>query len=168
MKPHLIQLGEFGRAVGLKGELRLKSLTDDPSAIASYGPLQTEDGRRFTITDGRFLGDNMLAVKLAEVTTREAAEALNRMKLYVDRAALPEPEEEEFYHADLIGLAAFDEAGAAIGTVRSVFNHGAGDFLEIRQADGRLLTLPFTKAAVPMVDIKAKRVVIKLLPKGPE
>jgi 16S rRNA processing protein RimM len=154
----LVLLGEFGRAVGLKGEIRLKSLTGDPVAIADYGPLQSEDGRRFTIMDGRFVGENMIVAKVAEIKTREAAEALNRVKLYIDRAALPEPDEEEFYYTDLIGLEVEDETGALIGKVKSLFNHGAGDFLEITQHDGPLLTIPFTKKTVPVVDVKGGRV----------
>jgi 16S rRNA processing protein RimM len=157
---NLILLGEFGRAVGLKGEIRLKSLTADPSAIAGYGPLVAEDGRLFTILDGRFIGDNMLVVKIAEARTREAAEALNRTKLYIGRDALPEPDEDEFYHTDLIGLRAEDKAGTAIGIVTALFNHGAGDFLTIRQTDGHLLTLPFTKAQVPLVDVKGGRIMV--------
>ncbi len=131
-----VLLGEFGRAVGLRGEVRLKSLTDDPVAIADYGPLLTEAGKSYTILDGRFVGENMLVVKLAEVTTREGAEALNRQKVYVPRDALPAPEEDEFYHIDLIGLPAFDESGAEIGVVQSIFDHGSGDFLDIKQTAG--------------------------------
>jgi 16S rRNA processing protein RimM len=157
-----ILLGEFGRAVGLKGEVRLKSLTGDPVAIADYGPLTAEDGRRFTILDGRFVGDNMIVAKVAEITSREQAEAVNRLKLYIDRAALPEPDEEEFYYADLIGLRVEDPAGALIGSVKSLFNHGAGDFLEVKQEGGPVLSLPFSKAHVPVVDVKAGRVVVLL------
>jgi 16S rRNA processing protein RimM len=164
MKPHLIQLGEFGRAVGLKGEIRLKSLTGDPVAIADYGPLQSEDGRRFTILDGRFVGENMIVAKVAEIKTREAAEAVNRLKLYIDRAALPDADEEEFYYADLIGLSVEDETGKPVGKVKSLFNHGAGDFLEITQTMGPVLTIPFTKKAVPLVDVKGGRVVMAAAP----
>jgi 16S rRNA processing protein RimM len=157
----LIELGEFGRAVGLKGEVRLKSLTDDPAAIADYGPLHSPDGRRFTILDGRFVGENMLVVKLEGIATREAAEALNRIKLYVRRSALPAPEEEEFYHADLIGLPCEDETGAALGSIVSIFDHGAGDSLDIKQPGGRILTVPFTREIVPVVDIKGRRIVVR-------
>jgi 16S rRNA processing protein RimM len=162
-KGRLIQLGEFGRAVGLKGELRLKSLTEDPAAIADYGSLFAEDGRNFTITNGRFLGENMLVVQIAGVTTREDAEKLNRIKLFVAREALPPPDDEdEFYHADLIGLAVEDQNGQPQGTVQAVFNHGAGDLLEVKQPSGRVLALPFTKAQVPVIDLKAGKLVVVL------
>ena len=160
MPPILIQLGEFGRAVGLKGEIRVKALTDDPAAIGDYGPLRTEDGRTFTIEDGRFVGENMVVVKLKEVKTREAAEALNRLKLYVERSALPEPEDDEFYHADLIGLAAHNEAGEVVGSIAGLYDHGAGDHIEIKLTGGKTVTLPFTKERVPLVDMPGKRVVV--------
>jgi 16S rRNA processing protein RimM len=159
----LIQLGEFGRAVGLKGEVRLKSLTDDPAAIGDYGPLFAEDGQSFEIIGGRFLGENMLVVQLAGVSTREAAERLNRIKLFVAREALPPPEdEEEFYHADLIGFAVENEAGQPVGSVHAIFDHGAGDILEVKQTGGRILAVPFTKAQVPVVDLAGGKVVVKL------
>jgi 16S rRNA processing protein RimM len=164
----LILLGEFGRAVGLKGELRLKSLTGDPAAIGDYGPLHSEDGRSFTILDGRFVGENMVVVKVAGITTREAAEALNRIKLYIPRAALPAPDEEEFYYADLIGLDVQDQTGAVIGSIGSVYNHGSGDMLEVKQAGGRSMVVPFTKVQVPVVDVKGGKVVVHLKSDGPD
>jgi len=156
----MVLLGEFGRAVGLKGEVRLKSLTDDPLAIADYGPLFAEDGRSFVILSGRQVADNVLVVKLQDVTTREAAEALNRLKLSVPRTALPEAAEDEFYHADLIGLAVEDEAGKPIGRIVAIFDHGSGDVLEIRGESG-IISIPFTKERAPVVDLAGGRVVVR-------
>ncbi|MCV6603492.1 MAG: ribosome maturation factor RimM, partial [Cohaesibacter sp.] len=106
----------------------------------------------------------VVIAKIKGITDRNGAEALKGTELFMDRSQLPEPEDEEtFYHADLIGLDAFDEAGALLGRVTAVFDHGAGDVIDIRMAaDGRLITLPFTKAVVPVVDIAAKRIEINM------
>jgi 16S rRNA processing protein RimM len=156
----MILVGEFGRAVGLKGEIRVKSLTGDPEALVRYGPLYGADGARFTPLAHRHLGENMLAVRFREIATREEAEALNRRPLHVPRAALPQPGEEEYYLADLIGLAVEDEAGAAIGEIEAVHAEGDADILKVRLADGRLIEAPFTRARVPVVDLAGGRIVL--------
>ncbi|AWM85334.1 ribosome maturation factor RimM [Microvirga sp. 17 mud 1-3] len=163
----LVLVGEFGRAHGLKGEVRLKSFTGDPAAIAGYGPLLTAQGRSISIEKVRPVGGgapDMLIAQVKGVTSREAAEALNRVPLFVERAKLPPPEEEdEFLLADLIGLDVVDEAGAQIGTVVDVPNYGGGDLLDIRSAGtGATALLPFTKAFVPAVDIPGRRIVAAL------
>ncbi|WP_319004815.1 ribosome maturation factor RimM [Microvirga lenta] len=163
----LVLVGEFGRAHGLKGEVRLKSYTGDPLAIASYGPLTTADGRNVSLKKNARQAPggapDMLIVQVEGVTTREAAEALNRTELYLERDRLPPPEEDEFLLADLIGLPVQDEAGTVVGTIVDVPNYGGGDLLEIAPARrGATALLPFTKDFVPAVEIERKRVVVAL------
>lgn len=160
----LVLVGEFGRAQGLKGEVRLKSYTGDPQAIAGYRPLIAANGRLLTLKGVRpapGAAPDMLVAQVDGVTTREAAEALNRVQVYMERSKLPLPDEEdEFLLADLIGLTVQNEAGEAIGTVVDVPNYGGGDLLEIApMPNGPTALLPFTKAFVPHVDISAKRIV---------
>lgn len=154
-----VLVGQIGAAHGIRGEVRVKSFTDPVDAIADYGPLDAGAAGRLTIDRMRDQG-TMLVVKFREVADRTAAEKLTGTDLFVDRSALPEPEDEEtFYHADLIGLTVVDEAGATLGTIVAVPNFGAGDLLEIRPARGASYFLPFTLACVPVVDVKAGRVV---------
>ena len=154
----LVLMGEFGRAHGLKGEVRLKSHTGDPLAIASYGALQTTTGRSITLRSVRqAAGDqpDLLVAQVEGVATREAAEALNRLQLYIPREKLGEPDEEdEYLLADLIGLSAQSQAGETIGTVVGVPNYGGGDLLEIAPPRGPTILVPFTKAFVPVLDLK--------------
>lgn len=156
-------LGEFGRAHGLRGEVRLKSFTAEPAAIASYGPLLAEDGRRFVLTGVRPAGaaPDLLIARVEGVADRDAAERLNRTRLYAARAQLPAPAEDEFLAADLIGLAVADSGGAVVGKIVAVPNYGAGDLLEIAPAGGgATVLLPFTKAFVPVIDLAGGRVTI--------
>jgi 16S rRNA processing protein RimM len=152
-------VGAIGGAFGVRGEVRLKSFCAVPEDIASYGPLYAEDGRRFEV---KLTGQtaNGLSARLSGVTTKEAADALRGLALYAPREALPSLPDDEFYHADLIGLEVFDTGGTLLGRVKAVLNHGAGDILELHlpgAAGTRLL--PFTKAAVPTVDLAARRIV---------
>ena len=129
-------------------------------AIASYGPLESEDGtRRFTIETLRPAKDHFVA-RLAGIGDRNAAETLTNLKLYVSRDRLPPTEDGEFYHADLVGLAAVTPDGAPLGTVTAVHNFGAGDVIEIKPESGESLLVPFTDAAVPKIDIAAGRMVV--------
>ncbi|TVQ54310.1 MAG: 16S rRNA processing protein RimM [Rhodobacteraceae bacterium] len=145
-------------AFGVRGEARVKSFTADPLAFASYAPLETEDGaRRFDVRVTRPVPGGF-AARLSGVLTREDAEALKGARLYAPRDRLPALPDDEFYHADLIGLAVFDAGGVALGAVRAVQNFGAGDFLEIGGGPKPLL-LPFTRAVVPTVDLSAGRIV---------
>jgi 16S rRNA processing protein RimM len=155
-----ITLAQIGAPHGVRGEVRVKSFATDPMGLGAYGPLFTEDGRKFEIERLRPSKSDMLVVKFRGVDDRNAAEALNRLSLGVDRGALPAPEPDEFYYADLLGLAAFDTAGNALGHVTAVENHGAGDFLEIARENAPPLLLPFTKAAVPDIEIAAGRIVV--------
>ncbi|MGB8276746.1 MAG: ribosome maturation factor RimM [Methylovirgula sp.] len=157
-----ILVGQFGAAHGVKGELRLKSYTQDPAAIGSYGKLSDASGARsFEIEALRPLKDDLFVAKLAGVATREAAEKLTNVALFLPREALPAAQEDEFYHADLIGLTAKTEAGEEIGEIVRVLNFGGGDMLEIApKSGGETLLLPFTKAAVPIVDLAHGHVVV--------
>jgi 16S rRNA processing protein RimM len=156
-----IVVGTIAGAFGVHGEVRLKSFCADPEAIASYGPLWTVDGQRsFAVTLTRPVA-GALGARLSGVTTKEQADALRGTELCADRDRLPSLPDDEFYHADLIGLAVQDTGGAALGTLRAIHNHGAGDLLEIH-APGRRqpLLVPFTRAAVPTVDLAAGRIVV--------
>ncbi len=158
--PDLVLVGRFGRPHGIKGELRLQSFTQAPLAIAEYGPLSSGDGTRaFTLEWVRPQGE-MLVVRVKGVASREAAEALTNLELYVPRARLPLADgEDEFLAADLVGCTVADPSGAVLGTVSDVANYGAGDLLDIRCPDGRSVLLPFTKAFTPQIDLKARRIV---------
>lgn len=153
-------LGAVAGAHGVRGALRVKSFTAEPDDIAAYGPVTDEAGsREFTLRIvGKSRGD--LVIKVDGINDRDAAEALKGTRFYVARATLPETEADEFYHADLIGLRAEDEGGQTLGTVRAVHDHGAGTLIEIRSKDGVELLVPFTRAAVPVVDIAGGRVVV--------
>ncbi|EIM29276.1 ribosome maturation factor RimM [Microvirga lotononidis] len=164
VRDDLVLVGEFGRAHGLKGEVRLKSHTGDPQAIAQYRPLIASNGKTFslkTVRPAPGAAPDLLIAIVDGVTTREASEALNRVQLYVERDKLPPPDEEdEFLLADLIGLTVTSEAGDMIGTVVDVPNYGGGDLLEIAPAQkGPTALLPFTKAFVPHVDLAGRRIV---------
>src|SRR5208282_6046355 len=154
-------LGQIGAAHGVRGEVRLRSFTADPAAIANYGPLETEDGRVFEIETLRPGKDHFVAT-LSGVADRNAAQALVNVKLYVPRERLPKPEEpDEFYHADLIGLAVVDRAGQRLGTVVAIHNFGAGDLIEVRpDAGGNTELVPFDETHVPAVDVAAGRIVV--------
>jgi 16S rRNA processing protein RimM len=156
-----ICVARIGAAHGLKGEVKLKSFTADPAAVADYGPLESEDGAlRFEIEALRPAKDHLVA-RLSGVRDRDAAERLANVRLYVARARLPPPAPEEFYHADLIGLRAESRGGAVLATIVGIHDFGAGDLLELRPvgASGTVL-MPFTALTVPVVDIAGGRVVI--------
>lgn len=153
-----ICVGAIAGAFGVRGEVRLKSFTSEPNDIANYGPLTSEDGKRnFSIKLTRPVTGG-LGARLTGVETREDAEALKGVTLWASRAALPNLPDDEFYHADLIGLQVFDAGGVAIGHVRAIYDHGAGDILEITTPDG-LVLLPFTREVVPTVDLSAGRII---------
>lgn len=153
-------VGAIAGAYGVKGEVRLKSFCADPPAISGYGPLVTEDGtQRFEIALGAAV-KNGFAARLSGVATKEAADALRGVRLFAERDRLPRPEDDEFYHADLLGLTVFDTGGQPLGRIKAVLNHGAGDLLEIDlAARAGTALLPFTRATVPTVDISQGRIV---------
>ena len=154
-------VGVIAGAHGVRGLVKIKSFTADPANLTAYGPLTDASGaRRYQVAvTGRAKG--VLLARIEGVGDRDAARALRGARLYVARAALPEPEDEEYYHADLIGLAVEDRAGAPLGRVAAVQNFGAGDILEIERPDQGTLLVPFTKAAVPLVDPAGGRVVVE-------
>lgn len=156
-----ILIGVVGAPHGIRGEVRVKSFTDDPLAIASYGPLRPQDGRHaLTMTAVRALKDDMVVARFEGIVSREAAAALTGLRLTVDRAALPAAGEDEFYHADLIGLVAVAADGTALGRVGAVVNYGAGDILEIVAEAGDTLLVAFTAAFVPSIDIPGGRLTV--------
>ena len=156
-------VARIGAAHGVRGEVKLWSFTEDPEAIAGYGPLETEDGtRRFEIESLRAAKDHLVA-RLKGVDSRNAAEALRNVDLYVPRERLPAIDEDDtFYVADLVGLTAVTPEGDTLGTVTAVHNFGAGDIVEIKPAGGAPLMLSFTDANVPEVDVKAGRIVVAI------
>jgi 16S rRNA processing protein RimM len=159
----LICIGAIAGAFGVSGEVRLKSFCSEPTDIAAYGPVFAEDGsRQFHITLTRPVA-NGLGARIQGVTTKDEADALRGTSLFVPRDRLPSLPDDEFYHADLIGLSAFDTGGELLGKVTAVYNHGAGDILEISTTRHKsALLLPFTTVIVPNVDLAAGRVVVDL------
>ena len=153
-------IGAVAGAFGVRGELRVKAFTADPADVAAYGPVETEDGRSFRLrVTGSPKGD-FVAVRAAGIEDRNAAEALRGVRLYVPRTVLPAPEEDEFYHADLIGLAVVRQSGESLGTVVAVQDFGAGDLLEIRtEGGGASVLMPFTRETAPEIDLGAGRIV---------
>ena len=154
-----IAVGSIAGAFGVQGEVRLKSFCADPEAIADYGPLTGDNGQIYDIDLSRAI-KNGFAAWLTGVETKEDADALRGVQLFAPRDRLPATEEDEYYHADLIGLRVVDTGGTEIGTIRAVMDHGAGDLLEI-QGPGLKSTvlLPFTRACVPTVDLAGGKVV---------
>jgi 16S rRNA processing protein RimM len=157
-----ICVARIGAAHGVRGAVKLWTFTEDPLAVRDYGPLLTKDGaRQFEVAQVRAAKDHLVAT-FKGVATREDAERLNGIELYVAREKLPETDDDEYYHADLIGLAAVNTADEPLGRVAAIHNFGAGDIIEIAPPHGPTLLLPFTNAVVPTVDLKGGRVVIEL------
>lgn len=155
-----ICVGAIAGAFGVRGELRLKSFTATPEDIATYGPLETEDGTRSFAVTLTGQTTNALTARLSGVQSKEEADALRGTQLYVARDRLPSLPDDEYYHADLIGLEVFDSGGALLGRVKAVLNHGASDLLEIHGPGLKsTVLLPFTRAAVPTVDLATGRIV---------
>jgi 16S rRNA processing protein RimM len=156
-------VGQIVGVQGVRGLVKLKSFTEDPAAIEGYNPLMDPTGTRsFTVELQSAMKDYWLA-RVQGVADRTAAEALRGVLLHVDRDRLPPPEdEEEFYHADLIGLSVEKPDGSGIGTVIALHNFGGGDMLEVRLPDRRTVMVPFTKALVPVVDVAGGRIVADL------
>jgi 16S rRNA processing protein RimM len=152
-------------AHGLKGEVKVKTFTETPGTLMHYRRLHAKDGRVFTITHLKAAKADEAVANFAEVVDRNTAEGLKGLELFVARDVLPVPDENEFYHTDLIGLTAMDEADRVIGTVKAIHNYGAGDVIEIARASnegggGDTVMLPFARDFVPEIDLKSGRVVI--------
>ncbi|MDO8877033.1 MAG: ribosome maturation factor RimM [Pseudolabrys sp.] len=159
-----VRVARIGAPHGVRGEMKLWPFTQDPAAVADYGPLETEDGKqRFEIETMRPAKDHFV-VRIAGVDDRDAAAKLCNLDLFIPRDRLPTIDETDtYYHADLIGLAAVTETGAALGTVTALHNFGAGDLIEIATTQGgEPLLLPFSDATVPEIDLAAKQIVVVL------
>jgi 16S rRNA processing protein RimM len=156
-----VRVARIGAAHGVRGEVKFWPFTEDPEAALAYGPLETEDGARtFEIESLRPAKDFFVA-RIKGIEDRSAAEKLTNVELFVPRERLPAIEDDDtWYHADLVGLAAVTPDGSALGTVLAIHNFGAGDVVEIALDGGKTLMLPFTEAAVPEVDVKNKRIVV--------
>ena len=160
--PAQVCVARIGAAHGVRGAVKLWTFTEDPFAVTRYGPLATKDGARaFEVAQARE-GKGHLVATLKGVTTRNEAERLNGLELYVAREKLPATDDGEYYHTDLIGLAAVSAADEPLGKVIAIHNFGAGDIIEIAPPRGATMLLPFTNAVVPTVDIAGGRVVIEL------
>ena len=156
--PGHICIARIGAPHGVRGAVKLWTFTEDPLAVQAYGPLLTKDGARsFEVETAREVKGHLVAT-LKGIATREDAERLNGIELYIARDKLPATEEDEYYHADLIGLAAISDAGAPLGTVAAVENFGAGDVIEIERPDGKRFMVPMREEAVPEWD--AERLVV--------
>ncbi|WP_226626022.1 ribosome maturation factor RimM [Alloyangia pacifica] len=156
----MICVGVLGGAFGVHGEVRLKSYTADPEAIADYAPLTSEDGSRsFELQITRPLKGGF-AARLSGVRTKEEADALKGLQLFAPRDRLPDLPDDEYYYTDLIGLTVLDTGGAEIGKVKAVLNHGASDLLElIVPGASATVLLPFTREVVPTVDLASGRII---------
>ncbi len=166
MTAPLVCVGAFAGAHGVRGDVRLKSFCAVPEDIAKYSPFSSEDGKQtFDLKITKTI-KNGFAARVKGVTQRDAAEALKGTRLYVPRDCLPELPDDEFYHSDLIGLEVIDTGGALLGKITAVHDHGAGDMLDVRLKGGsKSVLLPFTKEAVPTVDLTAGRVIVDM-PEG--
>ncbi len=153
MADRLLQVGRVSGAFGVKGEIRITTFTEDPLALKTYRVLKREDGSAgLTLNTVRAVKGAVIATATG-IETRDQAEALKGLKLFVSRDDLPDPDEDEFYLADLVGLAVRDPDGEAMGVIKSVQDFGAGDLLEVQPPVGATWWLPFTREAVPAVDI---------------
>jgi 16S rRNA processing protein RimM len=158
----LICVAKIGAAHGVRGEVKLWSFTSDPLGLMRYGPLSTKDGSRlFEVTHARAAKDHLVAT-LKGVASRDDAERLNGIELYIARDKLPATDDDEYYHVDLVGLSAVNAAYEPIGQVIAIHNFGAGDIIEIAPLQGASILLPFTNAVVPTIDLAQGRVVVEL------
>ncbi len=161
-KPNLVMVAQIGAAHGIQGEFKLLSFTDDPVSVLEYAPLLDAQGKpALNITAARAFKGALL-VRAEEAPDRTAAEKLKNLKLYVDRADLPEPEDDEYYITDLIGMDVVDTDGKPVGKVSNVDNFGAGDLLDIKPIEGASFYLLFSNGNVPEVDLAARRIVVDL------
>ena len=164
MTDPLVVVAQFAGAHGVRGEFKLRSFTEEPGAVAGYGPLRTADGRTLTAKLVREAKPGLFVARAPEIQTREDCDAFAGALLSVPRSALPPPEEDEFYLEDLVGLAARTPDGAPAGMVKAVVNHGAGDLLELSGVPGRsgIFVIPFTREDVPSVDVTGGTVTVVL------
>jgi 16S rRNA processing protein RimM len=157
-----VVLGVVTGAHGLKGEVKVRTFTDAPDSLGAYGPVLAADGRELSVTEVRSAKGGEAIVRFKGIASRDGAESLKGQKLFVSRAAMPEPETGEYYYVDLIGCAVEDRAGNRLGSVLAIHNFGAGDVIEIGEAGGDTRFLPFNDDVVPDVDIAARRITVEL------
>lgn len=157
----MVLMAVIGAAHGIRGEVRVKPYGDDPLSFTDYGALASEDGRTFEVDRAR-VQKTVVVTKFIGIDDRNRAEELNGLKLYIPRERLPETDEDEFYHADLEGLAVTTPGGEALGKIIAVQDFGAGDLLEVRPKRGRTFYVPFTKAFVPEIDLGNGKVIADL------
>ncbi|MEF2552790.1 ribosome maturation factor RimM [Aurantimonas sp. A2-1-M11] len=163
---HPVLLGVIGGAQGIKGECRVRSFTADPTDLGAYGPLVDASGNRYTVASAR-LAKNVVVVRFKEVADRNHAERLNGRELFVDRSVLPDPaDSDEFYLQDLVGYAVETTAGEPIGTVIAFHDFGAGDIVEIRPSKGQTMMIPFSEAAIPVIDAERRLMAVEPGPAG--
>ena len=159
--PKRVCLGVVTAPHGVRGAVRIKSFTEEPEDVGRYGPLTDETGvRRFEL---RLIGaakKGVVVARLSGIVDRNQAEALRGLRLYLPRSALPQTEDEEYYHADLIGLEAVLGDGTPVGQVRAIHDFGAGDTLELARPGAPVLMVPFTRTVVPKVELAAGRLVL--------
>ena len=161
--PKRILMGRIGAPHGVRGEVRIQSFTEEPLALATYGPLSTNKPGLVVEIEAARATTNVLVARLKGVSDRTAAEKLNGVELYVDRDMLPPPDEDDFYHTDLIGLEARLADGTVLGKVLAIPNYGASDLLEVRdERTGDTFLYPFTKAVVPEVHVSEGYLVIEV------
>lgn len=159
MADRLLQVARVAGAFGVRGEIRITTFTEDPLALATYRVLRREDGSPvLTITAARAVKGAVIA-RAEGVDTRDQAEGLRGLKLFIAREALPAPDEDEFYHADLIGLSIETTQGEPMGKVKTIQDFGAGDLIEVQPPMGASWWLPFTREAVPEVRISEGKLI---------
>ncbi len=164
-EPDRVCVGAVAGAHGLRGALRIKSFTEDPADIAAYGPVSDETRDHMFEIRVSAIRNGIVIAEFAGVDNRDAAEGLKGMRLYVERTALPPPDQDEYYHADLLGLAAVGTKGEIVGTVTAIIPAGESEVLEIDRGPGvQTLLLPFTAEAVHDVDVKGGRIAIEIPP----
>ena len=156
-----VLLGVVAAPHGVRGLVRIKSFTEDPMAVAAYGPLSDETGKKTYRVEPLSIARDAVLARIEGVADRNAAEAVRGLKLYVERSALPEAGEREWYEADLIGLTAQKQNGETIGTVKAIHNFGAGNLIEIEPADGATIMLQFNETTVPFVDVAGGKIVVE-------
>ncbi len=162
-----VLMATIGAAQGLRGEVRARAYTSDPTALGDYGHLHSMDGRSFEVLEIRE-AKNVVVVRFRGVNDRNAAEALNGLELYIERDNLPDDEldDDEFFYADLEGLEAVDDQGTGYGTVSGVYDFGAGDLLELKGPGKRPVLIPFSEAAVLEIDLEGGKILIDPLAAG--
>ncbi|ENN89661.1 16S rRNA processing protein Genetic Information Processing [Rhizobium freirei PRF 81] len=162
-----VLMATIGAAQGLRGEVRARAYTSDPTALGDYGNLHSMDGRSFEVLEIRE-AKNVVVVRFRGVNDRNAAEALNGLELYIERDNLPDDEldDDEFFYTDLEGLEAVDDQGVGYGTVSGIYDFGAGDLLELKGPGKRPVLIPFSEAAVLEIDLEGGKILIDPLAAG--